>query len=54
MTSTLDLACKHYAKHNVGANLTNDKAPSVEDVEVYTAAMLICSAADGVLHKKEE
>uniref|UniRef100_A0A7S2HZ79 Co-chaperone DjlA N-terminal domain-containing protein n=1 Tax=Helicotheca tamesis TaxID=374047 RepID=A0A7S2HZ79_9STRA len=54
MTSTLDLACKHYAMQSTGIDVTNVKAPSTEDVELYTAAMLVCCAASGELHEKEE
>lgn len=54
MTSTLDLATRHYAMYSTGVDLSSAKAPTTEDTEVYTAAMLVCSAADGVLHEDEE
>lgn len=54
MTSTLGLVTKHYAQYSTGVDVSSAKAPSLEDMEIYTAAMMICSAADGVLHKKEE
>mmetsp|Transcript_648 Transcript_648/g.1185 ORF Transcript_648/g.1185 Transcript_648/m.1185 type:complete len:177 (+) Transcript_648:96-626(+) len=52
--SSLDLANEHYAKEFCGVDLSSANAPSLEDVELYTAAMLVCAAADGVLDEKEE
>mmetsp|Transcript_5823 Transcript_5823/g.12742 ORF Transcript_5823/g.12742 Transcript_5823/m.12742 type:complete len:169 (+) Transcript_5823:146-652(+) len=54
MTSTLDLANRHYTLYSTGIDLSSAKAPSIEDREIYTAAMLVCSAADGDLHEEEE
>lgn len=46
-------ACRHYAKTATGIDITAAAAPTVAQVELYTAAMLVCCAADGELHPHE-